>query len=131
VEKMKKYVKWIIGFGILIWQIPFLISFVVFPLKDSNRPLFESIMPVVLTITVVTFSILFFKRVDKEFMKEGFIVGIVWFTISIVIDLFMFIPESSMHMPLVDYIMDIGLTYLIILVIPVGFGYMLEKRIES
>lgn len=88
-------------------------------------------MPVVLTIAVVTFSILFFKRVDKEFMKEGFIVGIVWFTISIVIDLFMFIPESSMHMPLVDYIMDIGLTYLIILIIPVGFGYILEKRIES
>ena len=88
-------------------------------------------MPVVLTITVAIFSIFFFKRVDKEFMKEGFIVGIVWFTISIVIDLFMFIPESSMHMPLVDYIMDIGLTYLIILVIPVGFGYMLEKRIES
>jgi hypothetical protein len=125
---MKKYVKWIIGFGILIWLIPFLISFVVFPLKDSNRPLFESIMPVVLTITIVTFSILFFKRVDKEFMKEGFIVGIVWFTISIVIDLFMFIPESNMHMSLVDYIMDIGLTYLIILVIPVGFGYTLEKK---
>jgi len=128
---MKKYVKWIIGFGILIWLIPFLVSFVVFPLKDSNRPLFESIMPVVLTIIVVTFSIIFFKRVDKEFMKEGFIVGIVWFTISIVIDLLMFIPESSMHMSLVDYIMDIGLTYLIILVIPVGFGYTLEKRIES
>ena len=125
---MKKYVKWIIGFGILIWLIPFLVSFVVFPLKDSNRPLFESIMPVVLTITVVIFSILFFKRVDREFMKEGFIIGIVWFTISIVIDLFMFIPESSMHMSLVDYIMDIGLTYLIILVIPVGFGYMLEKK---
>jgi len=128
---MKKYVKWIIGFGILIWLIPFLVSFVVFPLKDSNRPLFESIMPVVLTIIVVTFSIIFFKRVDKEFMKEGFIVGILWFTISIVIDLLMFIPESSMHMSLVDYIMDIGLTYLIILVIPVGFGYTLEKRIES
>ncbi|MCK5030146.1 MAG: hypothetical protein KAR64_01640 [Thermoplasmatales archaeon] len=125
---MKKYVKWIIGFGILIWLIPFLVSFVVLPLKDSNRPLFESIMPVVLTITVVIFSILFFKRVDREFMKEGFIIGIVWFTISIVIDLFMFIPESSMHMSLVDYIMDIGLTYLIILVIPVGFGYMLEKK---
>ena len=43
---MRKYVKWIIGFGILIWLIPFLISFVVFPLKDSNRPLFESIMPI-------------------------------------------------------------------------------------
>lgn len=125
---MKKYVKWIIGFGILIWLIPFLVSFVVLPLKDSNRPLFESIMPVVLTITVVIFSILFFKRVDREFMKEGFIIGIVWFTISIVIDLFMFIPESSMHMSLVDYIMDIGLTYLIILVIPVGFGYTLEKK---
>ena len=125
---MKKYVKWIICFGILIWLISFLVSFVVFPLKESNRPLFESIMPLVLTITVVTFSILFFKRVDKEFMKEGFIVGIVWFTISIVIDLFMFIPESNMHMLLVDYIMDIGLTYLIILVIPVGFGYTLEKK---
>jgi len=124
---MNKYVK-IGGFGFLIWLIPFLVSFVVFSLRDTNRPLFESIMPVVLTIVVLVFSILYFIKIDKDFIGEGILVGIVWIVISIIIDLVMFMPESEWHMSFSDYMMDIGLTYLIILLIPIGFGYLLEKR---
>jgi hypothetical protein len=124
---MNKYVK-IGGFGFLIWLIPFLVSFVIFPLRDTNRPLFESIMPVVLTIVVLIFSILYFMRVDKDFIGEGILVGIVWLVISIIIDLVMFMPESEWQMSLSDYMMDIGLTYLIILFIPISLGYLLEKK---
>ena len=124
---MNKYIK-IVGFGFLIWLIPFLVSFVIFPLRETNRPLFESIMPVILTIVVLIFSILTFIKLDKDFIGEGVVLGIIWLVISIIIDLVMFLPESDWHMSFSDYMMDIGLTYLIILLIPIGFGYILEKR---
>jgi len=124
---MNKYIK-IGGFGFLIWLIPFLVSFVVFSLREANRPLFESIMPVILTIVVLIFSILYFIKLDKDFIGEGVLIGIVWLVISIIIDLVMFLPESEWHMSFSDYMMDIGLTYLIILLIPISFGYLLEKR---
>jgi hypothetical protein len=39
-------------------------------------------------------------------------------------------PESPMQMTLSDYIMDIGITYLIILIIPVGTSYLIQKKSE-
>ena len=124
---MNKYVK--IGFfGILIWLIPFVVSFIIFPLRDSNRALFESIMPVVLTIIVITFSIIYLKNMDKISVIDGIIAGVIWFIISLIIDLILFIPASPMQMQLSDYMMDIGLTYTIILVIPIGFSYLLENK---
>lgn len=54
--------------------------------------------------------------------------GIIWFVISIVIDLVMFLPESPMQMTFAEYMMDIGVTYFIIIVIPLVIGYMLEQK---
>ena len=126
---MKEHIKWIIGFGFLVWLIPFLVSFPIFELRESNRPLFESIMPVVLTITVLLFSVLFFKRIEKNYFQLGFYIGIIWFIIAIFIDLLMFLPENTpMHMDLFSYITDIGLTYLIIFIIPVCIGFLLEQK---
>ncbi len=54
---MKKYLK--VGlFGFLAWLITFVVSVLIFPLRTSQRPLFESIMPVVVTLCAVLFSIL-------------------------------------------------------------------------
>ena len=73
---MNKYVK--IGFfGIPIWLIPFVVSFIIFPLRDSNRALFESIMPVVLTVIVITFSIIYLKNMDKIYVIDGIIAGVI------------------------------------------------------
>jgi hypothetical protein len=124
---MNKYLK-IGGFGFLIWLIPFLVSFLIFPLREDNRVLFESIMPVVLTIVVIKLTIFYYIKLEKDFLREGITLGVIWFVISIIIDLIMFIPESEWHMSFSDYMMDIGLTYLIILIIPIGLGYLLEKR---
>ncbi|WP_455278169.1 hypothetical protein [[Eubacterium] cellulosolvens] len=120
--------KTIILFGILIWLIPFVISFFIFPLRSSNRPLFESIMPVVLTLAVAFFTVQYLGKINREFFKEGIFIGIIWLVISLVIDLILFMPESPMQMTLSDYIMDIGITYLIILIIPVGASYLMEKN---
>ena len=124
---MNKYLK--IGlFGFLVWMIPFLVSFLIFSIHESNRPLFESIMPLVLTITVVIFSVLYFKKLKKDYLNESILVGVIWLIINLIIDLIMFLPDSPMQMSFVDYTMDIGITYLIIPTVVIGIGYLLEKK---
>jgi len=124
---MNKYMK-LVGFGFLIWLIPFLVSFVIFPLRNTNRPLFESVMPVVLVLMVMIVSVLYFKKIEKESLKDGVIAGVLWFVLSLVIDLMLFLPASPMQMSFNDYIMDIGFTYLIILMIPIGIGALVNKK---
>jgi len=115
-------------YGFLVWLIPFIVAVSIYPIHESNRPLFESVMPVVVTVCVVVFSILYFRKLETEFLKEGILLGALWFAISLLIDLMMFLPDSPMQMDLIPYMMDIGLTYLIIPAITIGFGYLTGKR---
>jgi hypothetical protein len=86
-------------------------------------------MPVVVTICAVLFSVFYFGKVKTDFFKEGIFLGVIWSVISLVIDLAMFMPEKSpMKMSFTDYLMDVGLTYLIIPAISIGFGYLLETQ---
>lgn len=124
---MNRYVK-LFGYGFLIWLIPFLVSFVIFPLRSSNRPLFESIMPVSLVFAVMICSVLYFKKGENQSIYDGVIAGVIWFFISVLIDLLLFLPSSPMQMSFLDYITDIGLTYLIIFIIPFGVGIIMYKK---
>lgn len=114
-------------FGFLTWLVPFIVSILIFPIRESQRPLFESIMPVVVTVCAVGFSILYFRKLEGGFLREGILIGVVWFVINIVLDLLLFL-EGPMKMSFPDYMMDIGLVYLIIPVVTLGFGYLLEQR---
>lgn len=115
-------------YGFLVWLIPFVVAFLIYPIKTSNRVLFESIMPVMVTICVVLFSVFYLRKVMADFFKEGILLGVIWVTISLAIDLAMFMPQSPMKMSFADYMMDIGVTYLIIPTICIGFGYLLDKQ---
>lgn len=125
---MNKYLK-ICLFGFLVWLIPLIVSFLIFGLHEDYRPLFESIMAVAVTLSVVIFSVLYFKTVNKDYVKEGVMIGITWLIINLIIDLIiMVLLESPMQVSIGDYMMDIGLTYVIIPVITIGFGMILGKR---
>jgi hypothetical protein len=125
-DSMRSY-KLALLYGFSVWLIPFIVSFLIFPIKNSQPALFESIMPVVLAICGVVFSNLYFKRVEANFIEEGIMLGIIWLAISIAIDLLMFM-WGPMKMTFASYMVDIGLTYLIYPAITIGFGYLLEKR---
>jgi hypothetical protein len=86
--------------------------------------LFESIMSVLIAVAAMIFSYFYFRDIKTNFAVEGIITGIVWFIIAIVIDLVMFLPASPMHMNFNDYMMTIGVKYLIIPVVTIGTGYV-------
>lgn len=124
---MNKYLKVILS-GFLVWLVPFIVSFFIYPLKTSGNPLFESIMPLFITIIVFWLSYFYLKGIKKDFIKEGVTIGGAWFLISIAIDLVLFLPSSPMQMTFTDYMMDIGVTYLMIPVITTGMGYMSQNK---
>ena len=117
----------VLVYGFFIWLIPFIVAIVIFPIHETERPLFESIMPVTVTLCVVIFSILYLKRVATGFPKEGILLGIIWFVMSIAIDLMMF-SSGPMKMGIAEYFKDIGLTYLIIPSVTTGFGLLVHNR---
>lgn len=114
-------------FGVLTWLIPFVVSILIFPIHDTERPLFESIMPLVVTLCAVVFAVLYLGKVTSSFLREGILIGMVWLVINLLIDLPLF-SAGPMAMPLAEYIKDIGLTYLIIPAVTVGFGYLLQRK---
>jgi hypothetical protein len=127
--KMHKMLK-IMGLGFLMWFVPFIISVAIFPLKTSFTPLFESIMPVIITSTAVILALTYFKGLNNNYLTEGLIIGVSWGFISILIDLLLFLPPSPMQMSFTNYIMDIGITYLIIPSVTIGMGYTAQKLIK-
>ena len=114
-------------FGLAVWAIPFVVAVSISQIRESDRVLFESIMPVAVVVSVVLFASLYFRNVGAAFLQEGVKLGLVWLAISIAIDLLMF-SSGPMKMSFIDYIKDIGVTYMVIPAITIGFGYLLERR---
>jgi hypothetical protein len=108
-------------FGFLIWLVAFVVAFLIFPLRESARPLFESIMPVVVTTATVVFAVLYYRRVRADYIREGILLGCLWFAINVLIDLPLMLTDP-IGMSLGEYWADVGLTYLIIPAVTVGIG---------
>jgi len=101
-----------VGLGILMWVLPFAVAFLVFPFRDSARPLFESVMAVTVTASAVLLGLRYIRPGATP--GEGALLGVVWLIISVLIDAPLMLVGGPMQMTVGAYLMDIGLTYLTI-----------------
>ncbi len=108
-------------YGLLIWIVPFVAAMLIYPVRVSDRPLFESIMPVVLTAVTVLAASRYFATRQADWPWGGALLGLGWAAVSIVLDLALFVV-GPIQMPLLDYAKDIALTYLLIPAITIGFA---------
>lgn len=115
-------VKKVIMFGFFVWLIPFAVGFALFPIHELNRVLFESIMPVAITASVVTLGYKYLQKA-KNPKNSALKLGLIWLLISVIIDLALFLSPSPMQMGILEYIQDIGLTYLIIPLVTLGLDH--------
>src|SRR5262245_50933471 len=100
-------------YGLLVWLAAFLVAFLIFPLRESWRALFESIMPVVVTMATSFFGALYFRRVQRDFIAEGARLGGLWLAMNVLIDLPLML-SPPIDMGLTEYLADVAVTYLII-----------------
>jgi len=117
----------VIFYGLLLWFFTLVISMALFPLKRSWPVLFDSIMPVALTIVTVVFVNLYFREGRACSVKDGARLGAVWLAINLLMDLPLF-SYGPMRMSLRDYFADIGLTYLIIPAITLGLAFQMTMN---
>lgn len=114
--------------GIGIWVVTLAVAMVIFPVRSSERILFESIMPVALTLATLSASYIYFSGSKKRYFMEGLCLGIIWTITSLILDGLVF-SWGPMNMGIWEYIKDIGVTYLIIFMVPTGIGLILEKKL--
>ncbi len=117
-------------YGLAVWAIPFVAAMIIFPIRENERPLFESIMPVTVALAVVIFAIIYLKNLEMNFSSEGFWLGILWLVMSIAIDMLLF-SWGPMMMNFSDYMKDIGITYLMMPVITTGMGRLEQIRFKK
>ena len=122
-----KLTKKAIGFGFLVWLLPFIVAILLSPLKRGGDPLFETVMPVVVAGCAIVFIHFYFLHIHGGFMKEGVTLGIVWMFISLTLDLLMF-AQGPMKMPVGLYMRDIGLVYVLFPILTIGCGWLLHRR---
>jgi len=122
-----KSVKLTLFYGFLIWVIVFAVAMLAFPLRAADRPLFESIMPVALVACTTIFAVSYLRHVDQRPLRGGVWLGLIWLAVNLALDSLMF-SWGPMKMSLGDYMADIGVTYLLIPIIPIGMGALLERR---
>ncbi len=125
----KKLVFKNIKLGFLSWLLPFALSFVFY--KPSGEltisyDLFKSLMIVLGSITGCFLLFRYFKFVEKDFIKQGVLVGISWFVINIVLDTLILLPMMGESFS--NYFISIGLRYTVIPAISITMGYLLNRQ---
>ncbi len=125
---MKKTGK-IILFGFLIWLTTFIGAMFIFKLHEADRIFFETLISIIFIFCVMLYTTLYFKKINSEFLNEGFKVGIIWALVNLAIDIPMF--TLGMNQLLWDYFKDIGFIYLAIPIITIFTGYLLNKHTNS
>ncbi len=96
--------------GFLSWMIPFVISFIVFPLKTGNAPLFGTLMSLVVLLTAAALLNRYFRNRPVS-VNEAVRVGALWLAINLLFDYPVF-AYGPMKMTVWGYFSEIGLGYL-------------------
>jgi len=97
--------------GLASWLIPFVISFLLFPLKKSNAPLFETLMTLIVLLTAGALFQRYFRG-RMVSVREAVLAGLLWLGVNLVMDYPMF-AYGRMKMQAWAYYSEIGLGYLI------------------
>lgn len=99
------------GLGILSWLLPFAVSFLLFPLKQWNAPLFGTLMGLVVLLTGGVLLSRYFRGGRSVSVREAVAVGALWLALNLAFDYPMF-AYGPMKMTAAQYYSEIGLGYL-------------------
>ena len=116
-------------FGFLVWLVPFLVGLLFYTPEGELAVdvfFFQTLMIILESITAAALLVKYFKNVRKDFVKQGFIVGLYWFAINILLDILIVLPMSGMGVG--TYLAHIGFRYLMIPVMSIALGFVARGK---
>jgi len=86
--------------------------------------LIKSIMIVLSSVFGAFLLIIYFRKIDLNFLREGVSIGVSWFVINCILDILVLLPFTGMS--LTTWFAQIGMRYLMIPVMSISMGYIVE-----
>lgn len=122
-----KNLRALLSYGFLIWLIPFVTSFFIYTLRESDRYFFETLMTLILVGATSFVLIRYSKKNTIDSAQEGIMVGLIWLILNLFLDFFVFII-GPLRMDAFEYLKEIGLDYLTIPIITTMIGILQRKN---
>jgi uncharacterized membrane protein YpjA len=115
-----------IGYGLILWVIPYVTAIPLLGLMKSDLILFKTIMIVEGALVGAALTVLYFLTVNGDFMMEGITVATIWIAVNWLMDFVALLPFTDLSVT--RYFLEIGLRYLAIVAPTAAVGYVLERR---
>jgi hypothetical protein len=113
--------------GFLTWLIPFLVAVPFYDREGTlliDLMLFKSLMIVIASVTAAALMVWFFSIVTTSYAREAVITGMVWLVMNWVLDLIVLV--GILGMTPMDYVMQVGLRYLMIPAMVIAAGIVAD-----
>lgn len=117
-----------IGYGLVLWVIPYAASIPLLPLRESSPLVFKSVIGLIAALVASVLMVLYFKTIERNFLKESVVTAIIWIAISLILDMVAIMPFAKLS--LLEYFMQIGIENIAAAIIIVAVGYLLEKKVR-
>ena len=114
-----------LAYGAILWLIPYVTAIPLMPLMQSDNAFFKTIMIVEGALVGAALTAHYFLYVERDFLREGMLVAIVWIVLNWVLDIIALLPFTKQT--LTRYFIEIGLRYLAIAAPAVAVGYVLDR----
>ena len=116
-----------LGYGAILWLIPYVTAIPLLPLMQSDIALFKTIMIVEGALVGGALTSHYFLGVERDYLREGIILAAVWIVLNWLLDFAALLPFTKQTLP--RYFAEIGLRYLAIAVPAIAVGYILERKL--
>jgi len=117
-------------FGALIWFLTYFLTNIFNPIFNNNLPYVNIMVPILIIIITGFFGILYIRNINENEVVEGFLAGIVFIILNMILDYIFFIIPNVNNPIIGDYPLHITSTIIITLLITTFLGYLAQMRID-
>ena len=116
--------------GILIWIITSFFTGILNPIFNSSLPRVNIIVPIITIIVTGFFGILYIRNIESNEVIEGFLVGVLFSVIDIILDAIFFVLPKAGKLTIGKYSTHILSIALITILITTFLGYLAQMTID-
>ena len=117
-------------YGILIWIITYLATWIALRIFSNTLLNFNIILPIILIIVTGFFGILYIRNINENEVIEGLIVGVIFILMDIICDFSLSIFSKTQNIMFTDYEFHIFSIIIITLLITTFLGYLAQMSID-
>ncbi len=118
-----------IAYGAILWLVPYVTAIPLMPLMQGDNTFFKTIMIVEGSLLGALLTALYFKDVEKDFLREGILLAVIWIAVNWLLDFVALLPFTGQSVP--RYFIEIGLRYLAMVGPAVAVGWVLARKLEQ